>query len=146
MEMSAVVLVTTFAVGNFYHLSIATNMYASLFNLSGRGPAKSNWTSSLGWTTGSIRNECFFPIISFKFLPCSVQCLQLCAIWTMVLRMWGNQTCWHKSSIAPDPGCVRWRLFVSIVLVLQFSHLFVSNPPGHAACFGCCANIVHMTF
>ena len=73
--MSDVVLVTIFAVGNFDHLSIANKMYASLFNSSGRGPLKSNGTSSLVSITGSIRNECFFPMMGFKFLPCSVQCL-----------------------------------------------------------------------
>ena len=78
-------LATSFAVGNFDNLSIASKMYASLFNSSGRGPAKSNVTSSLVSITGSIRNESFFPILGFKFLPCSVQCLQFFAIRTMVL-------------------------------------------------------------
>ena len=40
MAMSAVVFETTFAVGNFDHLSVATKMYASLFSSSGRGPGK----------------------------------------------------------------------------------------------------------
>ena len=48
MAISAVVFVTTFAVGNFDHLSIATRIYASLFSSSGRGSAKSNCTSSFG--------------------------------------------------------------------------------------------------
>ena len=45
-----------------------------------------------------------------KFLPCSVQCLQLCAIWTIELCMCGNHTWWHNSSMAANPGCVRCRL------------------------------------
>ena len=53
IAISAVVFVTTFAVGNFNHLSIATKIYASLFSSSGRGPAKSNCISSFGSTTGS---------------------------------------------------------------------------------------------
>ena len=51
IAISAVVFVTTFAVGNLDHLSIATKIYASLFNSSGRGPAKSYCVSSLGLTT-----------------------------------------------------------------------------------------------
>ena len=39
---SAVVFVTTFAVGKFDHLSIATKIYASLFSLSGRDLGKSD--------------------------------------------------------------------------------------------------------
>ena len=80
MAISAVVIVTTFAVGNLDHLYIATKIYASLFSSSGRGPAKSNCTSSFGSTTGSTWNECFFPMMGFKFLPCSVQCLQFWAV------------------------------------------------------------------
>ena len=37
MAMSAVVFETTFTVGNFDHLSIATSISASLFNSSRRG-------------------------------------------------------------------------------------------------------------
>ena len=64
ITISAVVFVTTFAVGNLDHLSIATKIYASLFSSSGRGPAKSKCTPSLGSTNGSIWNF-FFPYDGF---------------------------------------------------------------------------------
>ena len=48
--------------------------------------------------------------MGFNYIPCSVQCLHFCAIWTRVLRMWGNQTCWDRFSIATDPGWMRWKL------------------------------------
>ena len=70
---SAVVFDTTFAVENFDHLSVAFRMYASLFSSTGRGPAKSNWTSSLGCTTGYIWKDCLVPNIGFKILTFSVQ-------------------------------------------------------------------------
>ena len=74
IAISAVVFVTTFAVGNLDHLSFATKIYASLFNSSGSGPAKSNYTSSLGSTTGPIWNECFFLcwVLNFYLAQCSV--------------------------------------------------------------------------
>ena len=109
MATSAVVFVATFAVGNFDHL-FATKMYAYLFISSGRGPAKSKCTSSLGSTTGSIYYKCFFPLIGLRFLPCSVQCLPLWAIWTIDRCTCGNHTCWHRSSMAANPWCVRCRL------------------------------------
>ena len=41
-------MLTNFAVENFYHLPTASNMFGSLFNSSGKDPAKSKRTSSFG--------------------------------------------------------------------------------------------------
>ena len=42
MAMSAVVFEATLVVGSFNYLSTATEIYASLFSSSGRGPEKSS--------------------------------------------------------------------------------------------------------
>ena len=75
-DLPAVLFDTTFAVGNSDHSSTATKMYASLFNSSGKGPAKSNCDFSLDSTTGSIWNGCVFPNAGFKFLHFFVPCRQ----------------------------------------------------------------------
>ena len=69
----------------------------------GRGPAKSNRTSSFGSTTGSIWNECSFPIngLRFYFVQCKVG--------SSVPSDYGacmseSHTCWHRFNIAADSG------------------------------------------
>ena len=54
MAISAVLFDTAFTVGSFNLVSMATRIYASLVNSTGRGPAKSNWILLLGSNTGSI--------------------------------------------------------------------------------------------
>ena len=55
-------------------------------------------------------------MIGWRFLSCSVQCLQLCAIWTIEKCMCGNHSCWHRANMAVDPGWFRCKLSSTVCL------------------------------
>ena len=127
MAMSAVLFEKGFAIRNFDYSIIATKMYASLISSLGIGPAKSNRTSPFDSTTGSIWNDCYFKIIALKFLPCSVQCLKLCAIWTKERYMCGRNTCWQSFNMAADPDCVKCMLSNTVGRSLVRTNSLSSN-------------------
>ena len=102
-------------------------MYATLISSLGIGPAKSNRTSPFDSTTGSIWNDCYFKIIALKFLPCSLQCLKLCAIWTKERYMCGRNTCWQSFNMAADPGCVKCMLSNTVGRSLVRTNILSSN-------------------
>ena len=57
-----------------------------------------------------------FSFYWLEILLCSVKCRQLSAIWNIERCMCGNDTRWHESNMAADPGCVKCRLSGTVCL------------------------------
>ena len=69
MAVSASQLWYTFAWGYLEYLSADASIYDSLYCSSIIGPAKSNWTSSLGSISAGSSDILFLGMIGFRFLP-----------------------------------------------------------------------------
>ena len=143
IAMSAVVLDTIFAVGNFEHLSIATRIYASPLNSSQSGPAKCYWFSPLRSTFGFIWNDCFFTNFAFFHLV-------RCSVGNSVrfgygeTRHVGIDSTWLRIPDGSNKGCSV--LSVWVAGGWYFSRLSVGSPLSRVIYSVCFASIVRRRF